>query len=158
MTAGPVAVARRDILSPKDARHLMPWTDRERIFALCDGCGACARTCPEGIVAIGRGGHPFVDFSTACTFCGDCARACTRGVFVSDRTLPWTARAAVGDGCFEAHGISCRACEDVCDLNALAFRPLPGGRATVLVDDACTGCGACVSVCPPHAIEVTAHE
>jgi ferredoxin-type protein NapF len=152
------ALSRRDLLAPGGAGHLMPWTDPARIQALCDGCGACAPACPEGIVATGRGGHPFVAFTSACTFCAGCAAACDRGVFEPGRTPPWDARARIGAGCLEAAGISCRACEDACDADALRFRPRPGGRTSVEVDaGSCTGCGACVPICPEAAIEVTAH-
>jgi ferredoxin-type protein NapF len=136
----------------------MPWTDRARVFDLCVGCGDCVAACPESIVVTGRGGHPFVDFSSACTFCGACADACRHGVFDRERTPPWSAVAHVGAGCFEASGISCRACEDACDADALRFRPELDGLVTVFVDAAvCTGCGACVALCPPRAMEVVAN-
>ena len=136
----------------------MPWTDAARVFERCTGCGACTAACPQGIVATGRGGHPYVVFTSACTFCGACAAACGESVFDIGRKPPWTARAIVGPGCLEAKGIACRACEDACDVDAFRFRPQTGGRVSVLVDgDACTGCGGCVPVCPPNAIEVAHH-
>lgn len=63
--------------------------------------------------------------------------------------------ARVGDTCLEPRGIVCRACGDACDARALGFLPLAGGLARVVVDPArCTGCGACVPVCPTAAIAV----
>lgn len=137
---------------------LMPWTDADRIFEHCTGCGACNRACPEGIVSTGRGGHPFLEFTSACTFCGACAEACPEAVFDTGRNPPLAAVAVIGEGCFEPQGISCRACEDACPESALRTRPRLGGTAEVDVDaEACTGCGACVSVCPQNVVEVRAN-
>lgn len=148
---------RRELLGAGDASHLMPWTDPARIFARCSGCGACARACPEGIVVQGRGGHPFVSFTSACTFCGACADVCDEDVFELERAPPWSAHAVVLAGCLEARGVSCRACEDACPESALRLRPELGGTGSITVDvAACTGCGACVSVCPTKSMTVAA--
>lgn len=107
-------------------------------------------------MATGRGGHPYLDFTAACTFCGACAEACHEDVFDTERMPPIAATALIGGGCLETKGISCRACEDTCPEIALRARPQLGGLARIEVDEtACTGCGACVSVCPADAIEVT---
>ncbi|MCP1200507.1 ferredoxin-type protein NapF [Notoacmeibacter sp. MSK16QG-6] len=136
----------------------MPWTDPERIFERCTGCGACSKACPEGIVATGRGGHPFIVFTSACTFCGACARSCDEDVFDLQRNSPVNARAHIDDSCFEPRGINCRACEDACPELALRARPQRGGTTRIEVNaEACTGCGACVSACPAQAVEVIAH-
>lgn len=156
MAAGSAAtLSRRALLGGGDSREVMPWTDAERIFERCTGCGACARACPEGIVATGRGGHPYLRFTTACTFCGACADACPEDVFEPGRDPAMAAVARIGDGCFEPQGISCRACEDACPESALRTRPQLGGTARVEVVEAdCTGCGACVPVCPVAAVEI----
>ncbi|KUF09205.1 hypothetical protein AVJ23_19160 [Pseudoponticoccus marisrubri] len=132
----------------------MPWTDPERLFDRCTGCGACARACPQGIVATGRGGHPYLDFSAECTFCGACAEACADEVFDLTRLPAMAAQARIGAGCFETQGIACRACEDSCPEDALRLRPQLGGTARIEVLDTCTGCGACVPVCPANAVEI----
>jgi ferredoxin-type protein NapF len=136
----------------------MPWTDAERLRTLCTGCGACADACPEGIVISGRGGVPALAFASPCTFCGACAAACGESVFEPERDPPWSAKASIGPSCLEISGVSCRACEDACDAAALRARPMLGGRARIVVDaEACTGCGACVSVCPTGAVEIVEH-
>ncbi|MDF0602439.1 ferredoxin-type protein NapF [Psychromarinibacter sp. C21-152] len=149
------ALPRRALFGGNGTAGVMPWTDPQRIFERCTGCGACTRACPEGIVTSGRGGHPYIEFTSACTFCGACAEACPEDVFDTARTPPMAAVARIGESCFEPLGISCRACEDACPEMALRTRPQLGGTARVEVSDAaCTGCGACVSVCPVNAVEI----
>ena len=145
---------RRGRLKPGEALSL-PWTDAARVMERCTACGACARACPQDIIAIVGGTHPEIAFSAPCTFCGACADACPEDVFDTERDPPWQAVAVVGEGCFEPMGIACRACEDACEARALRARPRLGGTADMTVDaEACTGCGACVPVCPVDAIAV----
>ncbi|MCA8967479.1 MAG: ferredoxin-type protein NapF [Planctomycetes bacterium] len=136
----------------------LPWSDPSTVQAECVRCGACVTACPARVIRTGDGGFPTVDAALGeCTFCGACAAACPAPVFDRDCTPPWPLRAVVADDCLETRGIACRACEDACPTAALRFRPAPGGRANVAVDDTrCTGCGACVSRCPAHAITVGA--
>lgn len=61
--------------------------------------------------------------------------------------------AAISAACVEPKGVSCRRCGEVCDENAIRFSPLPGGRATPVMDTAmCSGCGECLAPCPVGAI------
>ncbi|WP_191090111.1 ferredoxin-type protein NapF [Histidinibacterium aquaticum] len=121
----------------------------------CTACGACAEACPQNILRIAGGRHAVIDFTAECTFCGACAEACPEEVFDLKRDPPWEAVASVGEGCFEPRGIACRACEDVCEARALRARPQLGGTAVMTVDEeSCTGCGACVPICPANAITI----
>lgn len=145
---------RRSFLSRAQAPPL-PWTDEAWVMERCTACGVCAEACPQDILHIRGGRHPEISFTDACTFCAACAEACPEGVFDLDRDPPWDAVAHVGEACFEPQGVSCRACEDACEARALRARPQLGGTAIMVLDpDACTGCGACVPVCPAGAIEV----
>jgi len=57
--------------------------------------------------------------------------------------------------CLTHHGESCRECEDLCELNAIRFTPVAGRLpATQILEDACTGCGECLGVCPVDAIDL----
>lgn len=121
--------------------------------AACTACGDCIRACPEAILVAGPAGTPVVDFARgACTFCGNCARACPEPVF--DRTTaPWHLEVEIASDCLLNAGVACRSCTDVCDTRALRFDLTAGqvGRIAV-ASEACTGCGACLPVCPVGAL------
>jgi ferredoxin-type protein NapF len=145
---------RRNPLAREEPLAL-PWTDAARLMEHCTACGACARACPQQILRVVGGRTVEMDFHVPCTFCGLCADACPEEVFEASLVEPWEARAFIGAGCFEAQGVSCRACEDSCEARALRARPEFGGRAQMIVNlDACTGCGGCLPVCPTGAITV----
>lgn len=134
-----------------------PWTVETRLAALCTGCGDCARACGEGIIDM-SGGMPRIRFGgRECTFCGACAAACEAGVFADTRTAPWPVTVSLGGGCLQASGIACRLCTDACDHAALRFdsRTRPVGAIDVDAD-ACTGCAACLPVCPTGSL--TLHD
>ena len=131
-----------------------PWTDEARVKRLCTGCGDCIAACPEAILVAGRAGAPVVALNgEACTFCGDCARSCDEGVFAETATRPWTIIADIGATCLLSQGVTCQTCTDACDVDALRFAYLPGSAGEIRLDaEACTGCGACLGVCPVNAI------
>lgn len=132
-----------------------PWSTEASVRAACTSCGDCVGACPEGILVPGPAGTPVIDFGLgACTFCEGCARACSEAVFDLARP-PWDLVATLDRSCFLTSGISCRSCTDACDTGALRFDlgARPVGRIAVDAD-ACTGCGACVGICPAGAISV----
>jgi ferredoxin-type protein NapF len=146
-------VAGRDPLLP-------PWAHALPAFAdACTRCGDCAAACPTRIIDA-SGAFPVVDFARGeCTFCGDCVRICPEPSF--DRAAfdagaaPWTLVAAIGAACLARANVVCRTCGDACAEGAIRFPPAPGRVAVPHLDAAaCTGCGACVAVCPAEAITV----
>ncbi|BAE51496.1 Ferredoxin [Paramagnetospirillum magneticum AMB-1] len=145
-----------------------PWSI-ETFDVACDGCGACLSSCPEHILAKGADGRPVVDFARGgCTFCGDCDTACVpregRPAAI-DRALSARASshgadrlpvlARLGASCISIQGVTCRLCGDPCDVRAIKFRPLPGGRVLPeIAEESCNGCGICVSACPVGALSM----
>ena len=62
---------------------------------------------------------------------------------------------AIAPSCFAKSGIACQSCGDACPHQAISFRPRVGSPfLPELDDDACTGCGACIDICPAGAISV----
>ncbi len=135
-----------------------PWATEIAIRKQCTGCGDCIRKCPENILFSAYAGTPALDFNAGeCTFCGACAEACNEDVFAPVNQTPWDVIAVIQPGCMLEHGIGCQLCTDSCDQTALRLdlSQRPVGR--IVVDtESCSGCGACLPVCPVGAISVRA--
>lgn len=130
-----------------------PWALEERRFLdACTSCGACVGQCPERVLVAGAGRLPEFDpHRGECTFCGDCVRACPSGALAA-APHPWRLTAVAQEGCMPRQGIVCSSCRDACPAQAVRF-PVRSRIPVPEVDlDACTGCGACVAVCPVDAI------
>lgn len=151
-------ISGRNVATPPPLRP--PWTTSETVLKRCTGCGACADTCPEGIISIGSGSLPELSFAAGeCTFCGACAEACGEGVFAGWPSGPaFDHRAEIGTDCLARHDVTCLSCSDACPEVAIRLRPRLGQPAMPELDpDRCNGCGACVASCPADAISVTIH-
>jgi ferredoxin-type protein NapF len=141
-----------------------PWALAEADFtAACTRCDQCLLQCAEGILVRGSGGFPELDFSRgACSFCGACLANCEPGALAARQPSArnaWRQTAEIGPGCLSARGIVCRACGDACEPRAIGFRLVVGGKATPELQLArCTGCGACLSVCPVQAVSISKQE
>lgn len=130
-----------------------PWGKPEPEFlAACTRCDACVHACPEQVLVRDADGLPRFDAHAGeCTFCGDCVAACGSGAFDPARDPPWTLVADVVGTCLSAQGVVCASCRDACPASAIHVPP--GARGSATVDpEACTGCGACVALCPVQAI------
>lgn len=111
----------------------------------------------------GSGGFPELDFRVnGCTFCGDCARACTPGAIAAEPLSAenaWRQKARIAPNCLALNGVMCSSCRDPCDVRAMRFRPALGGISKPQVNfESCTGCGACVGVCPVAALKILPEE
>lgn len=135
-----------------------PWALPENAFTThCTRCEACRDGCPTKLITKGQGGFPEVDFSRAeCTFCGECAKACRDHALVAmESQAPWHFKAAIATTCFALRQVVCRSCGECCEAGAIRFKLQSGGVAEPQVNiDACTGCGACVRVCPANAVSM----
>ncbi|WP_244494345.1 MULTISPECIES: ferredoxin-type protein NapF [unclassified Ensifer] len=135
-------------------RVLPPGVTLESLTA-CTGCGQCVEKCPTQIIVL-LDERPSLDFSGGeCTFCGGCARACPEQVFAAEAVTRLAHVVAIGDGCLARNNVACQSCRDACPQQAIRFRPRTGGPFLPEVDvDSCTGCGACIGVCPVGAIGI----
>lgn len=133
-----------------------PGAHPDRFTDLCRDCDLCMKACPEAVLAPDDGGRPRFDPSLGeCTFCGECASVCPTDALMAERLAEWPWRAEAGAACLSAKGVFCRSCQDVCDARAISFRPQIGGSAAPVIDlGQCTGCGACVPLCPVGAIQL----
>ena len=83
-------------------------------------------------------------------------KACPEPVFSADPPRRFPHVAAISESCFAKSGIACQSCRDACPEQAIRFSPRIGGPFVPELDeDACSGCGACISVCPAGAIGVS---
>ena len=52
--------------------------------------------------------------------------------------------------------VVCQSCQDSCEPEAISFEYLQSKSPQPKIElDKCNGCGACVSICPQSAIELT---
>ena len=161
----PTAISRTQFLrgqfAGKAGSVRPPWAVAEVEFVEhCNRCGDCLGACPEKIIEKGSGGFPVINFSKGgCLFCGECAQVCHAQVFSDVSTPPWLLNAEIDKTCLAMRGVECRSCKDHCEIGAIRFRLRVGGAALPILDTLnCTGCGACISVCPESAIELTTHS
>lgn len=140
--------------SRPDLAHYPPGVTARSIMD-CTGCGECAAACPTKIIAI-TAGMPILDFARGeCTFCGQCAERCPERVFPPEAATKFQHHATIGGDCLAVNFVACQACRNVCGSMAIRFKPRMGGPFVPVLDAAaCTGCGACVGVCPTSAVSM----
>ena len=136
-----------------------PWAIDESLFTeICTNCGECISHCPTHIIKSARADFPVVDFSSAeCLFCEECVDVCKpHALLKSDHKKPWALKAGIDKTTCLAHqGVECRSCYDPCETRAIMMPPRLGGISIPIISkDNCTGCGACVSVCPTDAVTI----
>lgn len=156
-----VDLAKRSFFSRNkidDTAIKLPWLANSGVFTdLCTRCGKCAENCETNIIVKGDGGFPTVDFSIdECTFCYQCAEACPEPLFLPQSQQPWNAKASISASCLAINNVECRSCGDMCETMAIKFQLQIGKVAQPKIEfDECSGCGACVSVCPTSSINVS---
>ena len=123
----------------------------------CERCDACIEACPEKIIFRGDGGFPEVDFVRGeCVFCTDCVKACDAQAFRTGELKEdeaWDLSVTILPACLSLNAVVCRACGDNCDTDAINFKLQTGGISIPeITQERCTGCGACLFVCPNNSI------
>ncbi|MCW8884867.1 MAG: ferredoxin-type protein NapF [Motiliproteus sp.] len=135
-----------------------PWSVEEDLFTQdCSRCHECIKACPENILEAGSGGFPEVNFQQGeCSFCTDCAAVCEAPVFRSVQERPWSQLATISESCITHKQVVCRSCGENCEPEAIQFKLTAGQVAVPTIDiDLCTGCGACLAVCPVQAVSIS---
>ena len=139
-----------------------PWSsDSKKFQSLCDGCGECISACENSILILNKNGYPQVDFSRgSCNFCGACAKSCSQDALKYEPSLsPWDLHVQINSRCLTKNNVVCSTCVEKCDKEAIAIpRIIDQDKAPRVLTDLCDGCGACLKVCPVHAIEIRQPE
>jgi ferredoxin-type protein NapF len=154
----------RAFVTPEDTSLRPPWSRVGDAFdQACTRCGKCADACPTHVLRI-ENGRLRVDYADGeCTFCGACATVCPEPAFdmaaLAANARPWNVGARIDNTCLARLGVECSSCGDACEAHAIRFRVHGGSLPDPRVDPhLCTGCGACVRVCPASAITVVARK
>lgn len=158
------AVSRRQFLrgnvTGRSTASRPPWAIAESEFVdRCDQCAECIDACPVNLIQAGSDGFPQVNFFIGeCDFCTACARACGTGALAyrdDPRQAIWSLAASIEAECIAYQGVVCRTCGEYCGAAAIRFVPVAGQGSMPRIEiDRCTGCGACISVCPVKAIRM----
>ena len=150
------------IAPPEDRSPRPPWSLAGDAFdGACTRCGACVEQCPTHVLRIADG-RLRVDYADGeCTFCGACVSACPEPAFDlaahAAGSRAWNVVARIDATCLARLGVACASCAEACEAHAIRFRVHAGPVPDPRVDgNLCTGCGACVRVCPASAIDVVA--
>lgn len=133
-----------------------PWHQDKLDLEQCQTCDApCVSACEARIINLHPEEHllsglPYLNFEeTGCTFCGDCVSACPM-VLDKSVTPPKLGLVKLNEqSCLAWNDVFCMSCRGYCDHGALSFDQR---RRMRLDEDACTGCGRCLSVCPNQAL------
>lgn len=136
----------------------LPWTADESLFTRgCTQCGDCITACEENVIIKGDGGFPEINFDIGeCTFCQKCVNSCKETLFNSFDSKPWQLNIEISSDCLTTKQTHCQICQDSCETEAIVFQYLHASvpQPNITLAD-CTGCGACVSVCPESAIKLS---
>lgn len=137
-----------------------PWALSESLFRnACNRCDDCIKACPQQILFRDNDGYPAIQFSTSgCTFCAECLESCQQGALHglrSDIEQAWIHLVRIDHHCLAISGVSCRACSEQCEVNAIDFLSQQRIRSLPVINRrACIGCGQCIAACPANAISL----
>ncbi len=132
-----------------------PYNENKSLFLKeCPSCEApCITLCEEDIIVLDKDKTPILDFTkSGCTFCKECAKACEYGVLEENNQEKISSKIQINMlTCLSWNNTMCFSCKDPCLDNAIEFLGI--FRPSIL-EDKCTSCGFCISVCPSEAINI----
>lgn len=137
-------------------RHnvLPPYCKDSSVLESCNKCSnsPCIDICKEDIIKKDNNGI-YLDFTNSgCVFCKKCAIVCKEDSFgVLDLALGNMIFATISinqSKCLAWKKTLCSYCLDVCESKSIVFV----GSLYPQIDQSCTKCGMCKSVCPTDAI------
>ena len=129
----------------------------------CSRCGACVKACPFFALTpvllaneFDRGTPALRVGQSYCRFCENfpCVNACKSGALnlLNSASLQKIATARiVKANCLRSAGTDCSACSKKCELLGDAAISITADSTTPVIDpEKCSGCGACITVCPAY--------
>ena len=142
-------------LSEERVVRLPYYESLEAFETICLECNdkPCITSCEEGIIKHSSEGSVKLDFSqSGCSYCEECLKACERGV-LTQLEQPIHAKVTINvSKCMSWHGVMCFTCKDPCMDDAIEFKGL---FTPSIIEEKCSACGFCLSICPSNAIEVS---
>ena len=143
-----------------------------KLNIVCARCGNCSAVCPTRIISpspdirdIESFLTPSVDFTESyclpeCKLCGDvCPSGAIKRFSLDDKKDHIMARAVINvDDCLLQQLKECDLCRYHCKYDAIEIARTGNDQNKLprVIDDKCTGCGACKIVCPVQVIYMVA--
>ena len=138
--------------------------DENRLIASCIHCERCVEACPRGVITLSHVEDGIVGmrtptmnfYSDYCNFCSeenDGVPLCSSNCPTQALEIPSSIRAeslAIGKAvlstqwCLAYHDTGCHTCYDCCPYEAIG---LDGESRPYVIEEACSGCGACEAAC-----------
>jgi ferredoxin-type protein NapG len=132
----------------------------ELFRAACLRCGRCTAACPQHAIRQDNEGIPYIDgLGGWCDLCMKCVPACP--TFALRPVDPQTIKIGIAvidhDRCIPWIRTGCRLCYEKC-LEIQQAIWLDDSQRPHVDEARCTGCGACVYVCPQSDVEGRSRE
>jgi ferredoxin len=141
--------------------------DEARFLAACNRCAECMRACPVECIrpmgledGFGKLMTPRFEPRRAGCIYDQCDQACARVCPVNAIEVQKPEEVKIGlahvnrQSCLGWKGRPCLVCQERCRFNAIEN----SGLKPVVVEDKCTGCGACEQTCPTQPTSIAVYR